>query len=296
MKRPGLRAAAGILALAAAACVRVATAPPDADSAAFFDTARLIMSKVERDIFHHLPDAGARREFIEDFWEKRDPDPQTPQNEFREEFARRIEYSNQRFIEGRKGINTDRGRVYLQLGPPEKEDLYTNPNGMSTLYWSYYSYALAIMFVENRAGMGFEIRQISGNLFRAIEYAQFNALGGGRDGARSGQIPFSASYNPWRKEITVALPVKKVRFREESGELKVDLDFLIYIYSQSGTQKERFEDRRNFVGPALEVEASKNLTFVFPYDLPKGRNYVDILIDGGAANGRARKIFTFKGD
>lgn len=296
MKQPGFREAIGLgILLLGAACARVATVPLDADSASFYETARLIMSGAEKDIFNHLPDVGARREFIEDFWEKRDPDPETAENEYHDEFVRRIEYCNHRFIEGTKGINTDRGRVYLQLGPPEKEDAYPNPNGTTILYWSYYSYALAIQFVEDRAGLGFEIKQINGNLFRAIEYAQFNAFGSGRSGdARSGLIPFTASFDAKRKEITISIPRKKLHFREESGELKIDLDFLIYVYSQSGAQKDRFEDRRNFVGPALEVEASNILTFAFPYDLPKGRNYVDILINGGQDNGRTRKIFTFK--
>ena len=295
MKRPGFREAVGAgVVILSAACARVATVPLDADSARFYETARLIMSGPERSIFNHLPDAGARREFIGEFWAKRDPDPETAENEFYDEFVRRIEYCNHRFIEGKKGINTDRGRVYLQLGPPEKEDAYTSPNGVTTLYWSYFTYALAIKFIEDRPGLGFEIKEISGNLFRAIEYAQFNAFGSGPGGARDGLFPFSAAYDAERKEIRISIPRKKIHFREESGELKVDLDFLIYIYRGGGAQKDRFEERRNVVGPAHEVEAVKDLTFVFPYELSKGRNDVDILIDGGPDNGRTRKIFTFK--
>ncbi|MHB8054519.1 MAG: GWxTD domain-containing protein [Candidatus Aminicenantales bacterium] len=294
MKRSYLRLAEGLVILAlSAACTRVATVPLDAESQNFFNTVRLIMSSAEVDIFRHLPDVVSRREFIEDFWAKRDPDPETPENEFYDEFQRRVEYCNRRFIEGRKGIDTDRGRIYLQLGHPEKEDSYTEMGGTTTLYWSYYTYALTITFVERRGGSGFEIKQIMGNLFRAIEKAQLNGFASGRDEA-PGLGSFSASYDGQRKEITVSLPVKKIHFREESGVLKVDLDFLIYIYTRSGAQKDRFEDRRNFEGPAVDVEKSKVLKFVFPYDLPPGHNYADILINGGADNGRTRKIFTFK--
>jgi len=49
----------------------------DPASQDFYETARLIMTKQEKDIFHHLPDQDSREEFIRDFWAKRDPDPQT---------------------------------------------------------------------------------------------------------------------------------------------------------------------------------------------------------------------------
>lgn len=294
MKRPGLRLAESLALLAlSVACSRVATVPLDPESRTFYESARLIMTGAEEDIFQHLPDIAACREFIADFWEKRDPDPETPENEFREEFQRRVEYANKRFIEGKRGIDTDRGRIYLQLGPPEKEDYYNAMGGTSTLWWSYYSYDLAVQFVEDRAGLGFEIRQIVGNLFEAIEYAQFNGFALNR-GNTGGLRSFSAAYDARRKEITVSIPVKRIHFREESGVLKVSFNFLLYIYTQSGAQKDKFEDRRNFEGPALEVEKTKFLTFVFPYDLPAGRNYVDIIISGDADNGRIRKIFKFK--
>jgi len=47
----------------------------DPDSCDFYEAARLIMSKQERDIFNHLPDQKSREEFINDFWIKRNPDP-----------------------------------------------------------------------------------------------------------------------------------------------------------------------------------------------------------------------------
>ena len=60
----------------------------------FYETAQLIMTKQEKEIFKHLPDQESREEFISDFWAKRDPDPATEENEFKEEFFRRIEYAN----------------------------------------------------------------------------------------------------------------------------------------------------------------------------------------------------------
>ncbi len=74
----------------------------------------------ERDVFLSLETIEERRHFIEAFWKKRDPNPATPENEFRVEHYRRIDYANQ-FL-GREtylpGWKTDRGRMYIILGEP----------------------------------------------------------------------------------------------------------------------------------------------------------------------------------
>jgi len=277
----------------AAACGRVFTVPLDPESKAFYDTARLVMTPSEEDLFRRLPDSGARKEFIEDFWDKRDPDPETPENEFKDEFDRRVAYANSHFNEGKRGINTDRGRVYLFLGPPEKLETYSNQGGPGfTLLWLYYTYDVAVIFSENRVGGGYEIANVTGNLFDAFEDAKLNGFGRLQRSAQPRLQSFTASYDAARKEITIELPTNKVSFREESGVMKVELGFIIYVYKPDG-QKDKFEERRTFEGPASKVEAGKTVPFVFPYDLPKGKNYVDVIVFGGEANGRARKIFTF---
>jgi GWxTD domain-containing protein len=99
----------------------------DPESRDFYTYAQLIMTKVEKNIFNHLPDKEARKEFMADFWVKRDPDPDTKENEFKDEFYRRIEYANKRFREGTPGWKTDRGRIYIYLGPPDKfEETFTH--------------------------------------------------------------------------------------------------------------------------------------------------------------------------
>jgi len=293
MRNVQLRLAGALsAALLAAACGKVFTVPLDSESRDFYDTARLVMTKAEDEIFRRLPDTGSRREFIDDFWEKRDPDPDTPENEFRDEFNRRLDYINKRFMEGRRGIGTDRGRIYFLLGPPEEEKFYPSMTGISTIWWSYYTYRLTVQFTETQTGTGYEITRVIGDMFRAFETAKLSGFGlipGESQRLRS----FTATYDRGRMEIIVEIPVKKVNFREESGVLLADFDFIIYIYNQSGGPKHKFEERRAFQGPALEVEKSKYLTFVFPYELLKGRNYADIIISG-PDNGRTRKIFTFK--
>ncbi|MCM3877700.1 MAG: GWxTD domain-containing protein [Thermoanaerobaculia bacterium] len=64
-------------------------------------------------------DEDARRRFQQEFWARRDPTPATPGNELRREFARRVQFANGRFsTETQRGAESDRGRVFILLGPP----------------------------------------------------------------------------------------------------------------------------------------------------------------------------------
>ncbi|GAF84612.1 unnamed protein product, partial [marine sediment metagenome] len=122
----------------------------DPTSKDFHETARLIMTKQEKDIFNYLPDKESREEFISDFWAKRDPSPDTEENEFKEEFFRRIEYASLRFREGIPGWKTDRGRIYIYLGPPDKVEqrpFVNYPDVKGLIFWGYYKYRLGIEFV-----------------------------------------------------------------------------------------------------------------------------------------------------
>lgn len=64
--------------------------------------------------------AEEKDSFIEQFWARRDPDPRTAANEFKEEHCRRIAYANDNFRSGFPGWQTDRGKVYIVLGPPQR--------------------------------------------------------------------------------------------------------------------------------------------------------------------------------
>jgi GWxTD domain-containing protein len=79
-----------------------------------------IISAKEKDVFLQLASDRERDLFIQAFWRQRDPTPGTPINEFKEEHAQRIAYANEYFSRGatRSGWMTDRGKVYIILGPP----------------------------------------------------------------------------------------------------------------------------------------------------------------------------------
>ena len=87
---------------------------------------RYIISDEERTAFKRLQTDDEREAFIEQFWLRRDPTPDTEENEFKEEHYRRIAWANDRFASGLPGWKTDRGMIYIKFGPPDENDSHTS--------------------------------------------------------------------------------------------------------------------------------------------------------------------------
>jgi GWxTD domain-containing protein len=88
-----------------------------------------IITDEERKAFKGLQTDEEREQFIEQFWLRRDPTPDTVENEFKEEHYRRIAYANEHYASGIPGWKTDRGRIYITYGPPDEND--SHPSGGS---------------------------------------------------------------------------------------------------------------------------------------------------------------------
>jgi GWxTD domain-containing protein len=88
-----------------------------------------IITDEERATYKRLTTDAQREEFIEQFWNRRDPTPGTPENEMKEEHYRRIAYANEHFttLQNLPGWKTDRGRIYITFGPPDEID--SHPTG-----------------------------------------------------------------------------------------------------------------------------------------------------------------------
>jgi len=99
-----------------------------------------IITKEERDRFLKLTSDEARDKFINEFWEIRNPNPGSELNTYKEEYYQRIAFANSRFGvgSGTDGWRTDRGHVYITLGPPQSKMTYRNaPNLRAFEYWFY---------------------------------------------------------------------------------------------------------------------------------------------------------------
>lgn len=86
-----------------------------------------IITDEEKKAFSRLATDEEREQFIEQFWLRRDPTPDTQENEYKEEHYRRIAYANERFASGIPGWKTDRGMIYITFGPPD--EIESHPSG-----------------------------------------------------------------------------------------------------------------------------------------------------------------------
>ena len=88
-----------------------------------------IITDSERKAFLQLQTNEERENFIEQFWQRRNPDPDSVDNTYKEEHYRRIAYANEHYASGISGWKTDRGRIYIMYGKPD--DLESHTQGES---------------------------------------------------------------------------------------------------------------------------------------------------------------------
>jgi GWxTD domain-containing protein len=117
-----------------------------------------VITDEERRAFKRLQTDDEREKFIEEFWRRRDPDPDTDENEFKEEYYERIAYANEHFASGIPGWKTDRGRIWIMYGKPDERE--THPMGGNYDRPSYQgggsttTYPFEIWFYRYLAGVG----------------------------------------------------------------------------------------------------------------------------------------------
>ncbi len=117
-----------------------------------------IITPEEKKAFKALKTDEERENFIAQFWARRDPNPDTEENEYREEFYERIAYANEHYASGIPGWKTDRGRIYITWGKPDSVE--SHPSGGSYDRPSYEgggsttTYPFEIWFYRHLEGVG----------------------------------------------------------------------------------------------------------------------------------------------
>jgi GWxTD domain-containing protein len=112
-----------------------------------------IASRSETEPIKQAKGAERKRLWLE-FWRKRDPYPETPENEFLIEFFERVSYANENFSSLQPGWKTDRGRIYIRRGPPDQIDSRPfSAAGSAYEVWYYFQQNLTFIFVD-RMGLG----------------------------------------------------------------------------------------------------------------------------------------------
>jgi GWxTD domain-containing protein len=218
----------------------------DPASRQFLSEVRYIITRQERNIFLGMP-AAEREGFIEEFWKKRDPDPYTEENEFKEQYYNRIEEANKLFQEGTTpGWLQDRGRVHILLGPPERRDLF--PAGSAvyefpTEIW-YYGY-LPVVFVDRTESGDYRLEPISAQNITLVTKAQQEH----KPKLLREEVTFDFSLRIRRAKeggalIQVEVPYKNIWLAQRENSLQTTLELSAQISDRSG--KKVWEHRQEY--------------------------------------------------
>jgi GWxTD domain-containing protein len=114
-----------------------------------FEQSKYIASKGEIDHYRSLNGEDAKRKAMYDFWHKRDQEQGSSDNATKEEYFKRVEYTNSQYHTGkREGWKTDRGRVYIMYGPPDEIERHVNEIDTKPYeIWSYHSLQGGVEFI-----------------------------------------------------------------------------------------------------------------------------------------------------
>jgi GWxTD domain-containing protein len=124
-----------------------------------FETARYISSPEEKKIYGALK-PEAKRDFLAKFWQKRDQSPETPRNEYRENYLALVKFANDNFSGFREGWKTDMGRVLLVYGQPDEIERFPSSNdARAHQIWRFFEIegGVEFIFVELRSGGEMEL-------------------------------------------------------------------------------------------------------------------------------------------
>lgn len=269
----------------------------DPDSREFLSKVRYIITKQERKIFLNLPPSD-RKGFIEEFWEKRDPDPYTEENEFKVQYFARIEEANKLFLGGgTPGWLQDRGRIYILLGPPERREVY--PTGY-TFYgkpveiW-YYGF-FPIPFVDYSQSGNYELDPLGARHIAEINSAQMELKP--RVGKEDVVFDFSLKIKKVKENevlIHIDIPYKNIWFAEKENRLETTLSVSIEIFNSSENRIWRHQkdylvsviekNMAEVVGKAYEIEV--------PVSLEQGNYRLTAELENKTDETRARKQIEF---
>jgi GWxTD domain-containing protein len=241
----------------------------DPDSREFLSKVRYLITKQERRAFLNLPPEG-RKPFIEEFWKKRDPDPDTEVNEFKDEYFKRIDEANHLFTEGSPGWLQDRGRIYILLGPPWERETYPRGitfYGVPTEIW-YYGY-FPIVFVDDAWNGNYKLDPMSANQLAEIMSVQMHL----KPTVLTEKGALECTLDLQRQEgdkdkalVRISVPYKTIWLKSEDKNLLTNLEATVEILSAS--EKRLWAEQKSYPLSFTEAQLEKVIREDFVIEIP----------------------------
>lgn len=272
----------------------------DPESKEFYNNARYLFTRNERKVFLNLRDNEARKHFIKLFWEIRDPSPESSENEFKEEMEERFLYISKYLKEGPvPGWKTDRGRIYILLGPPhskEERNQSYGSNAQSLIYWYYQDSNIFVLFVDEK-GFGsyrMDLRRTSLRLVDELKRRKYYINTDNNINFETAELTFSLKYDKNAKKLLYKVNTGKIFFKSSNSKMmtKLKVDFLIYIDDRNFSKKT--EIRTIYIEKDELLKKKVKIKIEFQLDLPKGKIFIDTIITDLLGDAVGRKPLTFK--
>jgi GWxTD domain-containing protein len=284
----------------------------------FISKVRYIISGKEEKTFLKLPDSE-KDKFIEDFWARRDPYPNSGENEFKKQYFDRIDQANKLFLsEGKPGWLTDRGRIYILFGPPMER--ITNPLGAGSMRCSevWYYGSFPVVFNDQMCTGSFELVTYDLTALREVNLAYMHELSAAQAQAQAEAQPYK-NLSPVRDIfnftltvkskiseagrieaiITIAIPYSGIWFKEEAGILKTEIEVFLELHDQGGRAVWEHKDKIEIGLKAEELKEKKNASYSFevPFVLDEniellrqGTNSLECRLKNLTGNEELRKV------
>jgi len=274
----------------------------------FISKVRYLITKAEKKQFHSLTTDQERSDFIENFWKKRDPDPATEENEFKDEYYKRIEEANHLFKgDTAPGWLTDRGRVYILLGPPDLRRF--NPGAINSVgsdkagyempheIWYYGFYP--IIFIDRLENGSFDLSPLGGEHLANILRAGMSLK---PTIAKGGKIPldFSAHVNFGEKgqvNLQVKTPYKNILFQEDpksKGRFTAVLTLHTIVFGSHDKKVQEFSNDYPLSLREEELKTRDNFVIDAPLTLAAGNYEIQITLESKADDLRTKKSIKIK--
>lgn len=263
------------------------------DEAEFFSKVRYIITKKEERIFLELPEEK-REEFIEEFWERRDPNPSTEENEFKIEYFNRIERANELFIsEGRPGWLTDRGRIYILFGPPPQRLTYPMGSGSAGRCQEVWYYGnFPVVFVDEYCAGTYRLVTYDLSSIRSLNLQYMHELNLAQARFQQTIRGESRIFNfHWEVEkklvaedliqgkVILEIPFNVLWFKEIDDKLLTEVNLQLAIFSGDEKKIWEFEESYKIVTNEEQLNEMKKESYLIevPFSIEK---QLDALIDG----------------
>lgn len=265
----------------------------------FLSKVRYIITNKEEKIFLNLP-PSERDEFIKEFWENRDPNPETEANEYKKKYFQRIEEANKLFKRGATpGWLQDRGRIYILLGPPENREQY--PTGR-TFYgrpmeiWYYGPYP--IIFVDEYETGNYELYPASAQYLAELLKATMSLKP--EVNADKVVLDFKLDLkkiNKHRIKLLVKIPFENIFLKEKDNKLTTTLFLHLELFSLPPKKKIwDFKDNYPISISQHKIKEMLGKSIVMPVEkeLTPGKYRMIIFLENKTDNKKAEKTIKFK--